>query len=314
VQGDPLEAEAIARVLGKNRSPSNPVIVGSIKTNVGHLEGASGLAGLIKTVLILETGLIPPNLNFEQPNERIPLQQWNLKVSDSLTIADVCHNLPEQVPLETTKWPTAGPRRASVNSFGYGGTNAHVILDDAHSFLQSHGSNQANHISRVALSNLVPNGLSSKSDFSAKDKLYVLYSNDEISGKATAVQLADYLVGHKEVDASLLNNLAFTLANRRSKLPWRACVRASTIEGLVASLEHLKFKRAANVPKLGFVFTGQGAQWYGMGRELLAAYPAFLEKIHAADEILRRLGAQWSIYGMLIHTIYTIHTIDSSNC
>jgi acyl transferase domain-containing protein/NADPH:quinone reductase-like Zn-dependent oxidoreductase/SAM-dependent methyltransferase len=314
VQGDPLEAEAIARVLGKNRSPSNPVIVGSIKTNVGHLEGASGLAGLIKTVLILETGLIPPNLNFEQPNERIPLQQWNLKVSDSLTIADVCHNLPEQVPLETTKWPTAGPRRASVNSFGYGGTNAHVILDDAHSFLQSHGSNQANHISRVALSNLVPNGLSSKSDFSAKDKLYVLYSNDEISGKATAVQLADYLVGHKEVDASLLNNLAFTLANRRSKLPWRACVRASTIEGLVASLEHLKFKRAANVPKLGFVFTGQGAQWYGMGRELLAAYPAFLEKIHAADEILKRLGAQWSIYGMLIHTIYTIHIIDSSNC
>jgi acyl transferase domain-containing protein len=81
VKGDPLEAEAIARVFGKNRSPSNPVIVGSIKTNVGHLEGASGLAGLIKTVLILETGLIPPNLNFEQPNERIPLQQWNLKVS-----------------------------------------------------------------------------------------------------------------------------------------------------------------------------------------------------------------------------------------
>jgi acyl transferase domain-containing protein len=201
-----------------------------------------------------------------------------------------------------------------VNSFGYGGTNAHVILDDAHSFLQSHGDNQANHITKVALSNLVPNGLSPKSGSSVKDKLYVLYSNDEISGNATAAQLANYLVGHKGVDASLLNNLAFTLANRRSKLPWRACVRASTIEGFVASLEHLKFKRAANVPKLGFVFTGQGAQWYGMGRELLAAYPAFLEKIHAADEILRRLGAQWSIYGMLIHTIYTIHTIDSSNC
>ena len=83
MEGDPLEAEAIFRVLGKNRSSANPVIVGSIKTNVGHLEGASGLAGLIKTVLILETGLIPPNLNFEQSNERIALQEWNLKLSIS---------------------------------------------------------------------------------------------------------------------------------------------------------------------------------------------------------------------------------------
>ena len=79
--GDPVEAGAIAQVFTAGRSPGNPLIVGSIKTNVGHTEAVSGLASVIKTVFLLENGVIPPNINFEKPNERIPLEEWKLKVS-----------------------------------------------------------------------------------------------------------------------------------------------------------------------------------------------------------------------------------------
>lgn len=80
VVGDPIEAEAIASVFAQDRSPDDPLIVGSVKTNVGHLEAASGLAAIVKAIFILESGIIPPNLNFEQPNKNIPLTRWNIKI------------------------------------------------------------------------------------------------------------------------------------------------------------------------------------------------------------------------------------------
>lgn len=97
---------------------SPPLLVGSVKSNIGHLEGASGIAGLIKTVLILEKGQVPAVHGFEAPNPRFQLDKWNI-----------------HIPTELTPWPTTGLRRASVNSFGYGGTNSHVILDDAFHYL-----------------------------------------------------------------------------------------------------------------------------------------------------------------------------------
>lgn len=107
--------QAIGTSFGRlTKDPTRPLFVGSVKPNIGHLEGCAGIAGILKTVLILESGLIPRNLNFEVPNPRIRLEEWNLKI-----------------PTEVTSWPQEGLRRASVNSFGFGGTNCHVILDDA---------------------------------------------------------------------------------------------------------------------------------------------------------------------------------------
>ncbi|KAF2490386.1 reducing type I polyketide synthase [Lophium mytilinum] len=118
--GDPIEANAIGEVFRRSRSLVDPLYVGAVKSNIGHLEGASGVAGVIKSILALEKGVIPPNTNFVNINPQIDTEYLNIKF-----------------PLQPTKWPTKGLRRASVNSFGFGGTNAHVILDDALHYLQS---------------------------------------------------------------------------------------------------------------------------------------------------------------------------------
>lgn len=118
--GDPLELLAIGKTIGAARQElGEAVIVGSVKSNIGHLEGASGVAGVIKAVLALENGAIPAVAEFENPNPRLRLDEWNL-----------------QIPKELTAWPSPGLRRVSINSFGYGGSNAHVILDDALHYLE----------------------------------------------------------------------------------------------------------------------------------------------------------------------------------
>ncbi|SPO03748.1 related to polyketide synthase [Cephalotrichum gorgonifer] len=127
--GDPVELTAISESICSHRSANSPLVVGSIKTNIGHLEGAAGIAGLIKSILVLEKGVIPPNINFEKPNPAIHFEEWKVKV-----------------PLELTPWPIEGLRRVSINSFGFGGTNAHVILDEAGWYLAERGL-RANHCS-----------------------------------------------------------------------------------------------------------------------------------------------------------------------
>ena len=117
--GDTVEANALGDAIKDHRSLVDPLYVGAVKTNIGHLEGASGIAGLIKAVLILELGLIVPNTNFEQINNRID--------ADHLCLA---------LPSICVPWPTAGLRKVSVNSFGFGGSNAHLILDDAFNYLR----------------------------------------------------------------------------------------------------------------------------------------------------------------------------------
>ena len=111
--GDPIECNAIGSAFRGARKSEDPLIVGSVKANIGHLEGASGIAAVIKTIMILERGLIPPQASYEKVNPKIDLEFLNLKF-----------------PVEPTPWPVLGLRRASVNSFGFGGSNAHVILDD----------------------------------------------------------------------------------------------------------------------------------------------------------------------------------------
>lgn len=282
--GDPLEAAALSRVFGPGRPVSQPLVVGSVKTNIGHLEGASGLAGLIKTVLMLENNLILPNVNFEKANELIPLYRMKLKV-----------------PTTLQPWPTDGVRRASVCNYGYGGSNAHIVIDDASGYLTSRtlkGSYRAIPSMLTGLSSIV-NPLVPLLD-GKQAKLFVLSAFDEASGKAQARRLASYLRERQSVlNRELLDDLAFTLAKRRSVLPYRAAVSASSVSQLIDTIggEGIQYLKATKTPTLGFVFTGQGAQWYAMGRELIGAYPVFRRSLVMAGKYMKIFGASWSLLG-----------------
>ncbi|KAL4954547.1 polyketide synthase [Aspergillus filifer] len=278
--GDPLELQAVGSVFGSTRDSTSPVYVGSVKTNVGHLEAASGLAGVIKASMALETGTIPPNINFEKVNEKIPLEKYHLKI-----------------PLTPTPWPATGrARRAGVNSLGYGGTNAHVILEDT--------------------SALVPytNGVPKQTLGAEKWRLFTFSAKDEGSLYDNMFNVGEYVKKHQNVDCAFLDNLAYTLANRRSNFRWTKAVSASSIDRLTKSLEERKMAttRRAGPPKIGFVFTGQGAQWYAMGRELLSAYPVFRSTIQRCEGFLATQGCPWSLMEELSRDAETTRVNEAS--
>ncbi|KAJ5142544.1 Acyl transferase/acyl hydrolase/lysophospholipase [Penicillium bovifimosum] len=275
--GDPIETGAIARVFGTGRPPDNPVRIGSIKTNVGHLEGASGVAGVIKAVLMLENRMFLPNRNFEKINPRILLEDWNIKIQ-------LC---PEP-------WNTRGPHRVSVNSFGYGGSNAHVILEDASGYLSGCGPTTTDGNS-LPVCKTQRNGIATGPSFS---RIFMLSGFDERSCAGQVEALNRYIVDKKsEVDnEKFLDDLAFSINERRSVFPWKAAVVGDTVAGLVASLaKNVKARSAVRRPVLGFVFTGQGAQWAGMGKEMLQAYPVFKRSVLEIDEFLKDIGSPFTM-------------------
>ncbi len=241
--GDPIEARALGTVLGRGRPDNAPLLIGAIKSNLGHLEAAAGIAGFLKTVLAVQRGVIPPNLDFQTPNPHIPFRELRLKV-----VAD------------EEKWPErSGPRRAGVSSFGFGGTNAHVVVEQ--------GPEPVVVVPAVepAVTTLV------------------------ISGKtpqriaSTAMVVADWMEG---AGASVgLVDVAHTLNHHRSRQGGFATVCARDRGQAVAGLRAVAGGRPADGvvgphegrcgPGTVFVYSGQGSQWAGMGRLLLADEPAF---------------------------------------
>lgn len=263
--GDPVEAEALARTFGKSRDAHDPVLVGSVKTNLGHTEPVSGLAAIIKATFALNNALIPPNLNYETGNPEIPLGKWHLRV-----------------PTTLTPWPKHKLLRASINNFGYGGTNGHIILDPAPISTIGARSNGAAAIDKI-------NG----SYQAAQWRVYVVSAKDSIACQAMMRRLAAHIVE----SIPSVADLAYTLSERRSRHAWVAVIPARTVSELADRLQEpaRKPSHSSKRPRLGFVFNGQGAQWHAMGRELIPAYPVFGQAIHVADEILKEYGASWSL-------------------
>ncbi|KAL4925328.1 type I polyketide synthase [Aspergillus undulatus] len=273
IAGDPIECGALAAVFKRDRPPNNPLLIGSVKTNIGHTESASGLAALIKVVLALEQKKIPPSINFEKPNPRLPLDDWRLRVVTKLQ-----------------DWPSGpdGVRRASINNFGYGGTNAHLIVDSAPDELSA---GQVNGHTEPPLT--------------LDNQILVVSAYTEQGCRDIATNIKGYLERNTADDhRGLLQSVIHTLGHRRTRLPW---VLAQTIpvqdglRGACLALDSIEAtpQRSINAPRVGMVFTGQGAQWYAMGRELIAAYPIFESSLREADTYIKSFGAEWSLLNEL---------------
>ena len=221
----------------------------------------------------------------------------------------------EQVPRTLQSWPANKPQRASLCNFGYGGTNTHVILEGAtkspkqltNGHTNGHANGYTNGYTNGA-TNGYTNGVngthsnSSSHTASSDHHVYVLSGKDEVSSKAMITNLGTYLKSRPAGDSQqLMQNLAYTLGEKRSTFSWVAAASASSLEDLLTKVDggELVPKHSSGVPRLGFVFTGQGAQWHAMGRELVDVYPVFKESIWEADRILTEFEAEWSLKGKL---------------
>lgn len=262
--GDRIEAHALGMVFGRKRPGSGPLMIGSIKPNIGHLEGAAGIAGLIKAVLMVERGSLLPSGGFTEPNPAIPFTELGLRVVDELQ-----------------EWPVVAgrPRRAGVSSFGFGGTNAHVIVEEA-------GSVGADTVSGHADVGGSGGGVVA----------WVISGKTASALAAQAGRLGRYVRARPALDVV---DVGYSLVSTRSVFDHRAVVVGQTRDELLAGLAGVVAGRpeagvvcgvGKPAGKTAFVFAGQGSQWLGMGSELYAAYPVFAEALDAVvDELDRHL-------------------------
>ncbi|RYO89275.1 hypothetical protein DL766_000912 [Monosporascus sp. MC13-8B] len=262
--GDPIEAEAVynaffgdensANPLASTSQDADPLWVGSIKSIIGHTESTSGLAGVLKVALAMKNGYIPPNLLFKNVNPRVKPYYG-----------------PMQIPLQLTQWPKlppGHPRRASVNSFGFGGTNSHIILESFEAPLRQAPPSPT---------------LNTPFLFSAHTKQSLL---DNLA------EMAAHLEKHPNLHAA---DLAYTLRKRRSQLPIRVALSASSVQELREELTQAVTPEIVTTkltsedggePKILGIFTGQGAQYMRMGAELLEGTT---EQAHVVENILADL-------------------------
>ncbi|KAG6041320.1 Type I Iterative PKS [Claviceps citrina] len=273
--GDWRELKAVSETLAADRPSHSPVVVGSVKPNIGHLEGAAGVAGMIKGVLVLEHGRIPPNINFEHGNPAIDFDDWKVKVPQSLM-----------------DWPIPGLRRVSVNCFGFGGTNAHVILDEARVYLSSRGL-VAHHSSMDSSSC----GQDAEPMAALPTNEYQLfcYSAGEKDGVLrTMSSHSTYIKTRQDAcSTELLRDYSYTLGCRRSCLEWKGFVLARTVSELTAKLEtpgstNIVHSLRKGEPRIAFVFSGQGSQWAQMGLELMG-FDVFRQSLEEASDYMMQV-------------------------
>ncbi len=261
--GDLIEGSALGTILGVGRQPGDDCLLGSVKTNIGHLEAGSGIAGLIKVALCLKHGMVPPNLHFNTPNPSLNFERLRLKVPVTATPLkqDAQHRL-----------------LACINSFGFGGTNAHAVLE-------------------AAPAHAAPAPAPAPSGDEPELILPLSARGTDAALVAVAKSFHDFLESADEFLS--LSDICAAASRRRTHHEFRLAAVASTRAGMSAALSAflsgeqapgLNMGQPVKNARLVFVFSGQGPQWWAMGRELLEQEPVFREIIQTCHDELLKLG------------------------
>lgn len=265
--GDFMEVTALGSIIGRNRK-GIPCTIGSVKTNIGHLEAAAGIAGLIKVVLSMKNEAIPPSLHFKKPNPHIEFDKLNLEVQNKLA-----------------SWDT-GKRIAGVSSFGFGGTNVHLVLTEPEENIKINKT---------------------ENDALTSYKILPLSAKNNESLRVTAKDFIELL--ESEFSNSTYD-ICHAAGKRRSQFGFRLATigksRSELINGLKAYINGEQDANLISVnmapktsPRLAFVFSGQGGQWFGMGCELLTSEPVFSEVIDRIDHIIKK-EFNWSLRDVML--------------
>ncbi|MEW2521271.1 type I polyketide synthase [Actinacidiphila alni] len=277
--GDPIEMSALARTLGAGRDAEHPLLVGSLKTNFGHTDGAAGAAGLLKAALAVRHGEVPPHLHLDTPNPGIRWDRW-----------------PVRVPTGITPWPEGGERRlAGASAFGLSGTNAHVIVEAPPVTAPAPSTAPASDQRPSRL--LLPVSARSGAALRALAEAH----RDRLAERPDA-DLASYVraagvrrTQHREHRIAVTGTTGAELAGELTRLlstPLDTALPDTPTDGWDGT------DTDDDLPGVCFVFSGQGGQWAGMGRELLAHEPAFGEKLARVDELVAA-EAGWSVIAEL---------------
>lgn len=284
--GDPIEAGAFTAVLAKDRTAENPIYIGSVKSNFGHLEGASGMLAMIKAILMVKNGVVLPTAGFETINPKIPNREKIVVLSSPMP------------------WPKGEKRRVMVTNFGFGGSNSAIIFEQAppqdalngHANGHTNGVNGSNgyHAANGNGTNGHTNAHTNGHAESPADPryLFVLSARNENSLNSYLASFNEYLDEAPE-DAKYFRNLAYTLGQRRTFHPYRVAAVADSLDTFQEKLSQAKPVRAKD-RTFAFVFTGQGAQYAQMATGL-QYYKVFAAALDQAESHLQAMGAKWSL-------------------
>lgn len=247
--GDPIEAKALGSVLSGDRPAARPLILGSVKTNIGHLEAAAGIAGLIKVALAIKHRQIPPSLHFHQPNPEIPFDELHLQVQNSLG-----------------DWPYADePALAGVSSFGFGGTNCHIVVQEL-------------------------------LDASSRHLLVPLSANSEVSLQSLCQELKAKLQTPEFGLQELIASSEFHAPHKLAMIVDSPAAAVNHLDNFLLGKNCVGLYKSSRInnPPVVFVFSGQGSQWFGMGKKLLESEPVFRASLEQCDHLLQQY-VDWSL-------------------
>ncbi|MCA9072143.1 MAG: type I polyketide synthase, partial [Planctomycetaceae bacterium] len=295
--GDPAETEAIGRVFGPHRTDEEPMIIGSCKTNLGHLEAASGVASIAKVLQMLKHKRIPPNLHFSTPNPHIPFESHRLRV-----------------PTKLEPWPDDRPAIIGINSFGFGGANAHIILGECcpepaptngRVTIPSEAAATKTATDNKANDRHNGNGhvTTTKTEAISHELPLVLSARSPQALRELAERFQHFLATAQTSQTSL-SDIAYSLANRRTHYTHRLGLVGASFEEVQELLDaflsdesrpQMHLGESSKTDKvLAFVFCGQGPQRFQMGRELLQREPVFRDVMEDIDRLLKPI-TQWSL-------------------